>query len=566
MKIIETVIANALEKIKSYFIEPDFPVDIKIILTNNKIDCHYCSNVLFSLRRNLKENFEEPFRLALLESEFIDDVKFVNGYVNLKMSPKFFMHVIENIANEDIFPNVGNGVATNVEYCSINPTGFLHIGHARNAILGDAIARILSKANFKVTKEYYVNDAGNQVKLLAQSIFARILEAKNLEFSFPENGYTGVEMIEIAKKIIDENAIDFSLLDIKNEENKEALVEQIQQYALNYFLNQIKQDLKDLKVDHDIFSSEKEIAHSGYIEKAIELLRSKNYLYEGARDAKKATKGKISNDTLLLLKTTEFGDDEDRPLTKSDGSWTYLAPDIGYHMNKIERGFEYLICVLGADHDSYAHRIKIAVKALKEDIRHETPICQMVSFELDGKNVKFSKRLGNSIRTHDFIQEVDVDVLRFMMLAKAAGTPFSFDYENATTMSMKNPVFYIQYAHARGCSILRNAGNVNAQLNMCDAFAIPEFQEVIVLLSNFKNVVRDAALQLAPHTIATYSQKLAEGLHKLWQMGKVDNSKRFIVDANQKETAARLFIVSAYLKILRECLEMLGVAAPESMQ
>jgi len=563
MEIIQKILAAALEKIHEFFIDPNFETEIKITLPNGKINCHYCSNLLFSLRKNLRENFEEPLKKALLENELISEVEFVNGYLNLKMSGKFFAQLTNELAIGGILPDIGHGMKTNVEYCSINPTGFLHIGHARNAILGDSIARILKKVNFDVTKEYYVNDAGNQVKILAESIFSRILEARGLESTFPEGGYIGPEMMEIAQKIIAENFIDLDKLE--NSDFHAEFKKKIGDYAVKYFMDNIKQDLSDLNIVIDVYSSEKMITIEGYAEKAIDIMRAKGYVYEGVRDNKKAEKGKTSDEKLLLLKTTLFGDDEDRPLKKSDGNWTYLAPDIGYHMNKIERGFEYLICVLGADHDSYARRIKIAVKALDENIRHQIPLCQMVSFESEGKNVKFSKRLGNSIRTKDFIQEVDVDVLRFMMLAKTALTPFSFDYESATTMSMKNPVFYIQYAHARACSILRNS-QIPPKLTEAEIFKTANFQEVLVILSNFQNVVTEAANQLTPHTIANYAHKVAESFHRLWQVGKMDFTQRFIIDENEKETAARLFFIQAYLRILRECLEMLGVKAPESMQ
>lgn len=574
MQQLEKILKDTLKNNKELFTDQNFVHtqefaqmigEMKITLPNigsrNKIDSHYCSNILFSLRKFLVAGFEQKLITALKNARTDDnqpiivDVQFINGYINLKVSAHIFATITRDILNKDIFPTLGLDESgkkrkVNVEYCSINPTGFLHIGHARNAILGDSIARILDKANFEVTKEYYVNDAGNQIALLAQSVQARFFESinKSEQHPFPEGGYIGNEIKDIAKLVKEENTL-----------------EEIGAIAVNYFLNEIKKDLSDLKIHHDVWSHEKDIINSHYIEKAIDVLKKKEYIYSGMRDSKKAAKGKERHEELLLLKTTTFGDDEDRPLTKADGEWTYLAPDIGYHLNKIERGFNYLICVLGADHDSYARRIKIAVKLLKEDIEHRTPIVQMVSFEDDGKHVKFSKRAGNSIRTHDFIQEIHPDILRFMMLAKTPGTPFVFDYESACTISMKNPVFYIQYAHARGHSIFRNT-QAKACLHM-DAFAfeIEEFQELLMLLSSFKNVLNDAASQLAPHTIANYAQRVAEAMHKLWQVGKIDNSKRVIIEDNEKETQTRLAITQAFLITLATCLEMLGINAPESM-
>lgn len=525
---------------------------IKVIMPNGKITCHYCTNAMFSLNKHVVPSYQQSMIAEFLKNKYFAQVEFIHGYINFKMSAAFFAEAAEHAMSDAIFPNIGHAQAVNVEYCSVNPTGFLHIGHARNAILGDAIARILSKANYKVTKEYYINDAGNQVKLLAESVYARFCEQNKIDYTFPEGGYVGAEIYDIAKLI--------------NPKNEPDMLAKIGETAVEYFITAIKQDLEAMRVHHDVWVSEKAIVESGYIEKAVKLLQEKGYLYEGTREDKKATKGKMENKPLMLLKTTMFGDDEDRPLTKGDGSWTYLAPDIGYHLNKIERGFNYLICILGGDHDNYAKRIKIAVKLLKEDIQHITPLCQMVSFEYNGQNVKFSKRMGNSLRTKDFIEEVPVDILRFMILSKTPGTPFVFDYESAMTLSMKNPVFYIQYAYARGCSILRNT-NLEAKLHPnSQAFKTSEFHDVLVLISMFKSTVAEAALQLAPHTLVNYAHKLAEEMHKLWQMGKVDSTKRLIIDGNDAETATRLFFVHAFLRTMKEALDMLGISAPESMQ
>jgi arginyl-tRNA synthetase len=266
-----------------------------------------------------------------------------------------------------------------------------------------------------------------------------------------------------------------------------------------------------------------------------------------------------------LLKTTLLGDDEDRPLTKADGTWTYFAPDIAYHLQKIERGFDYLICVLGADHDSYKRRLKIAVKLLNEKIKYEIPIVQMVSFEHDGKHVKFSKREGNAIRTHDFIKEIHPDILRYMMLSKTEGTPFIFDYENACSLSMQNPVFYIQYANARAHTIFRNTQE-EAKLNQnAHTFEIEEFQNIIILLDSFKFNLDESAKLLAPHIIANYAYKLAENLHKLWQLGKIDKTLRIIIEDNKIETQTRLLIVKCFLNVLETCLEILAINAPQTM-
>lgn len=557
MNTLSNIIINTLKQIADKIfreVDANFLNDLnfKITVPNAKVDAHYSTNILFLMRPYLNKGYESIIKEALEKNSEIKTVSFLNGYINFTMQPSFFAALNDDVLKGDIYPETGlqNGEKTkvNIEYCSINPTGFLHIGHARNAIFGDSIARMFAKANYDVTKEYYVNDAGNQVDLLAVSIQARYKEHNNEPFELPENGYMGEEIKEIALLV-----------------KKEDTLEKIKTIALDYFIKNIKQDLADLKINHDKWTYESEIIKQNYIEKALELLEKKNYIYSGMRDDKKAPKGQEERKALLLLKTTEFGDDEDRPLKKADGTWTYLAPDIGYHLNKIERGFKHLICVLGADHDSYARRIKIAVKLLDENIAHETPIVQMVSFEHDGKFVKFSKRAGTSIRTKDFIKEIDSDILRFMILAKTPGTPFVFDYENACTFSMKNPVFYIQYAYARAHSIFRNTNIKEVQHNDAYCFEIKEFQEMIILCSLFKNTIDESVKQLAPHSVANFAEKLAQSFHKLWQVGKTDRTKRIIIEENKKETEARLAIIKAFITIQAECLEILGLNAPTSM-
>jgi arginyl-tRNA synthetase len=541
MEEIKQYIKNALDQIKQdFFITQDCDYENILISTPHpKFQAHYSCNALFALLSNLKPGFENPLKKSLLQNPMVDDVQFVQGYINLKMNSKFFENLVQKMNNESILPNVGNHEKVNVEYCSINPTGYLHIGHARNAIIGDAVARLLQKLQYDVTKEYYINDAGNQINLLAQSI----QKAAN-GLPMEENDYKGPEIKEIAQKI-----------------PKDGSLEEIGQIAMQYFLGEIKKDLEALRVHHDVWVSEKQIIKDGYIEKAVEILKKKDLLYYGLREDKKNEKGAISKKDLLLFKTTDFGDTEDRPITKEDGQWTYFAPDIGYHLNKIERGFNNLICVLGADHDSYALRLKIAVQALKENIEHNIIICQMVSFEHNGNLVKFSKRAGTAIRTKEFIAEIDAQILRFMILSKNAGTPFVFDYENAVNISFKNPVFYIQYAYARAASILRKKKGEMKADNI--AFAIPEFQELIVNLSNFDNILKEAGLKLQPHIIATYAHKLAENFHKLWQIGKMDVGKKFIIEESNLE---RTSIVTAFMKTMKELLDILGLDAPEEMQ
>lgn len=580
MNEIKEIILNSIKKTKDFFEKIDEDLQINVTLPHSKIDAHYCTNILFSLRKNAKPGYEEAIKKELQKHEEISEIEIIGGYINLKMSNTFFERLIKKLYKNELKVDIGHGEKINVEYCSVNPTGFLHIGHARNAIIGDAIASILEHTGFDVTKEYYINDAGNQVKILAESIYARYCEQNNKEYPFPEGGYVGEEIRELAKIVgieVIKNAPEIDQeVEIKTDESRENLIKEIGQFAVNYFLEEIKKDLKAIGIEHTHWASEKEIIESGYIEKAIEKLTKMGLIYEGTREEKKAIKGKETNEDLLLLKTTAYGDDVDRPLKKSDGSWTYLAPDIGYHLNKIERGFKNLICVLGADHDSYAKRLKIAVKTLEKDIKHETPLCQMVSFEQEGKIFKFSKRKGNSLRVAEFITEIDPDILRFTMLSKKPSTQLTFDYEQALEVSMHNPVFYVQYAYARGCSVLRNYSSNGfcepadflkeiEKLENTQTFTQKEFQNLAIVLSIWKKELIDSVKDLAPHLLINYTMKLAEAFHALWQAGKIDPKKRFIIE-DDCETKIRICLIKVFLKILNFILSILHISTPEKLE
>lgn len=522
----------------------DLSFKITVSVPIGKVKFNFCSNILFSLKGKVDEGL---FLDNFLKSPYIKTAEIIKGYVNFNMSELYFYESVKNFSLESI--NIGKGERVNVEYCSVNPTGFLHVGHARNAILGDAIANVLSKSGFSVAKEYYVNDAGNQINLLAESVKSRYEELKGNPTVFPEGGYLGAEIKEIAKLVGPKDSL-----------------EEIGKKSIAFFIENIKKDLLKAGVQHDSWVFESNVIENGYIEKAIKLLKSKDLLYEGQREGKQVEKGENSGETLLLLKTTEFGDDADRPLRKGDGSWTYLAPDIGYHLYKIERGFSNLICVLGADHDSYAKRIKIAVKALKNDIKHETPVCQMVTFNSDGKNVKFSKRKGNSIRLSELLDEVSKDIVRFMILSKKPGTPFIFDFGKAVEVSMQNPVFYVQYACARAHSVLRNYGKSNCEIyENCEALSYSEYQNLIVLCKEWPSVLAESVKTLSVHNIVNYLIKLAEKFHFLWQAGKTDANKKFILENNSKESSARMAIINVFIVVIKDALNTLGIQALEKM-
>lgn len=536
--------SKEIESIYSRLINEDF----FILPITNKVPGHYCSNFLFTCKISSEE--KASFIVNLQKHPLIDKAEIINGYVNLTLEPSYFLDRVRAILSTNILPDIGKSGKVNVEYCSVNPTGYLHIGHARNAILGDALARILEKVNYCVTKEYYVNDGGNQINLMAESVHARFCKLNNIDCTFPEDGYKGEEMREVAKTL-----------------PKDVSTEGIKKIAVEFFLNHIKKDLEKINISYDSWVFESQIIKDKYIEKALAIFKEKGYISFEKRYDKRVSKGNVSNNNLMLLKSTLLGDDQDRPLIKADGSWTYFAPDIGYHLNKIERGFKFLVCVLGADHDSYAKRIKIATTLLDDSVVHKTPICQMVSFENKGTLVKFSKRMGNSIRIADFVQEISPDILRFMILEKSADTQFVFNYDNAVNITMKNPLFYCQYAFARASSILRKDNSTSQETNQYSPFFENEdVQDFIITLDMFQQILKEAANELAPHKLVNYTKKLCEKMHKLWQIGKINAANRILLDNNQTESNTRKLLIHAFIKTAKECFYCLGINAPEKME
>lgn len=552
MFLLQNIISEALISLSDYLNSSD--CQIFVTIPNGKIAAHYCTNILFLLDRNIKNGQHEIFHSALIaklqENPFIQRAWIVNRYINFTMSPEFFIECLHNSA--PLYPNLGQNTLVNVEYCSVNPTGPLHIGHARNAILGDAIATLLQKTGFFITREYYINDAGNQIYLLGLSVWRHYAAIHDLHCEpTKEKLYDTQEVRDFAASL----APGYNA----------GKIDELGQLAVKHFLARIKSDLNLIGIVHDKFVSEREIIAKGYVEKAIALL--KNHVYSGILDDKKASKGENSGEELQLLRTTTYGDDQDRPLVKANGEYSYFAPDIGYHLNKIERDFSWIICILGADHDSYANRIKIAVKMLCESmniaIKHDVLTCQIVSFEHEGQVQRLSKRLGNAVSVSDFVSEVPQEVLRYMILSKSPNTQFIFDYENALNVSMQNPIFYIQYAHARCCSIFRST-TCTPLICESSVFAISEYQDLIVTMSQFHEVLEYAVKNLEVHSIALYCYKLAESFHKLWQAGKIDASKRFIV-SNETETSTRLAILDKFRQTLAAGLEILGIKALEQM-
>ncbi|SDG65194.1 arginine--tRNA ligase [Pelagibacterium luteolum] len=496
------------------------------------------------------------------------------GFINFRLQPKIWHDVLTAIAEQgDSFgrSDIGKGEKVNVEYVSANPTGPMHVGHTRGAVYGDALAALLDYAGYDVTREYYINDAGSQVDTLARSAFLRYREALGETIEIPSGFYPGDYLIPVGQSLVEE--FGSSLKD----KPETAWMAPVKQHVLAAMLELIKADLKKLNIEHDVFFSEKTLhGQGGDIDLTLEWLRQEGLVYEGRLDP---PKGKTPEDwedrEQTLFRASQFGDDVDRPLVKSDGSYTYFAADIAYHRNKVMRGFTTLIDVLGADHAGYASRIEAAVKAVSggkatADVR----FCQLVKLLRNGEPVKMSKRSGDLVTLAEVVEEVGVDATRFMLLFRRNDAPLDFDFALVKEQTKDNPVFYVQYAHARTFSVFRNAARDLPDLDTSPAalagadlslLASPEEIELIRTLGAWPRQVAAAARAHEPHRLAFYLHELAAQFHAFWGKGKDDPALRFVNDKDPTLTLARLALVDRVRQVLSNGLGLLGVTAPQEL-
>mgnify|MGYP004702550067 CR=1 FL=1 len=459
------------------------------------------------------------------------------GFINIVLKKEVLYKVISTILEEDASfgsSNFGQKEKINLEYVSANPTGDLHPGHARGAAIGDSVARILSFAGYDVTREYYVNDAGNQINNMALSLQARVYQACGLEASIPQDGYHGQDLIDIANELIS----------IHGKEIVNQPVEFFKKEGLVKELDKIKRDLKTFNVEFDVFTSEQGIYDAHKVEETLQRLKDLGSVYE--------------SEGAVWLKTTDYGDDKDRVLVKSDGSYTYLLPDIAYHKDKYDRGFKKCVNFLGADHHGYIARLKASMILLGIDMDLHVEIIQMARMMKDGEEFKLSKRSGKSISLLDLIDEAGSDAIRYFFTSRAADTQMELDLDMATKQSNENPVYYAQYAHARVCSILRS-GHSYPQLKEISLLDHPKEIELIKYLNEFGGVVVDAALSMQPHKIVNYLSKVAALFHSFY-------GECHVLDAQNIELSAnRLALTRAVAITLRNALNLVGVSAPEKM-
>lgn len=468
------------------------------------------------------------------------------AFINFYLSNKALYEILFEIQKQKEkfgYSNIANGKKAMVEFVSANPTGPLTVAHARQAAVGDAISNIIGFFGWKVTKEYYLNDEGNQINVLGASIYARYAELAGMVFPFPEDGYKGDYIKDIAKNIIDKHGKKF-----KKFGNKEK--EFFSNYGIECILNDIKKDLSDMGVVFDIYTSQQKLAKSGKIEKAIELLKNKGLSYE--------------KEGAVWFKSTDFNDDKDRVLIKSDGSYTYITPDIAYHKDKYDRGFVWLIDIWGPDHHGYIGRIKAAQRALgKKDESLSVIIIQLATICRGGKPVRMSTRNAEYITSREVIDEVGPDVAKFFFLTRKNSSHLDFDIELAKKESPENPVYYIQYAHARICGILKHAKEAEKTLcsiKKADLGLLQKAEEIGLLriLQNYPAVLQSAYETLEPYRILEYLLKLSKTFHSFYTAHRV-------ITEDIELTKARLALVGAVKTVLSEALKLLGISIPEKM-
>jgi len=528
------------------------------------------SNIALVLGKKTKQS---PVKLANLIKELLlenlDDFKEVSmagpGFINFKFNSKTYQYLILEIlkSNNEYGSSPENNKKYNIEFVSANPTGPMHIGHSRGAIYGDVLANLLKFNGNTVVKEYYINDYGNQITNFTESVFLRLREIKfDEKFVNRENLYPGEYVIDIAKKILKDTP-DINLEDFKKN------FSMLSEIALKHSMILIKNDLNSLGISHDNFVSEKHLVKKNLVSKSIKYLQEKKFVEEGYLNPPKGEDNKNWKKTKrLIFKSTFFGDDADRALQKNDGSWTYFANDIAYHADKVSRKYDHLINILGADHTGYIKRISAATSALSQDkISLICRVCQLVKLFKNGQPYKMSKRAGDFISVREFLNEVDKDSIRFMMLNRSNDVELDFDFDKVLEKTRENPVFYVQYSYARISSLFRtlniddkNIFEINENKFELNSHELNLFRKIL----DWPKVIETASVKFEPHRIPFYLYELATLFHSYWSKGNEDPKYKFIVDGKIKSTNTLLIIKLAAITI-ENGMRILGVSLPTKM-
>ncbi|MBK9082954.1 MAG: arginine--tRNA ligase [Rhizobiales bacterium] len=525
--------------------------------------------------------FAEAIVAALAREDSVASAEVAGpGFINIRVKPEIYDRIIAFcVNNPGVFGRAASAPGAgkvNVEYVSANPTGPMHVGHCRGAVFGDALASLLAFAGRAVTREYYINDAGAQVDVLARSAYLRYREALGEAVGdIPEGLYPGDYLKPVGVALVAKYGR--SLLD----QPESQWLAPVRQFAIDAMMDLIREDLKALAIEHEVFFSERSLTvkhgASDAVMAAVDALRAKSLIYEGRLPP---PKGQLPEDwedrEQTLFRSTQFGDDVDRPLLKSDGAYTYFASDIAYHRSKFERGFTTMIDVWGADHGGYVKRMKAAVAAISGGAAGlDVKLCQLVKLMRNGEPVKMSKRSGDFVTLRDVVDEVGADAVRFMMLFRKNDAPLEFDLAKVIEQSKDNPVFYVQYAHARGRSTLRKALEAfpdmdltPAALRSADLALLDDAGEraLMALIAQYPRLIEQAAHAHEPHRIAFYLHDLASAFHSHWNRGKDEHGLRFINEEKRFLTHARLALVSSFTAVLASGLAILGVSAPEEMR
>jgi arginyl-tRNA synthetase len=556
MNIVEQVKSKLKEEIKAAVLkaglatEEQIP-DVVLEIPKEKAFGDYSTNMAMQLARVAKRApraiAEELIAHFDRSKASIEKMELAGpGFINFYMNNSYLTDLIPTILNAGEKygeTTVGGGQKVQVEFVSANPTGDLHLGHARGAAVGDTLCNILAKAGYDVSREYYINDAGNQINNLAKSLEARYFQALGMEKEMPEDGYHGADIIEIGKRLAAESGDKYVNMD------EQERFELFRQYGLDEEMAKLKRDLEDFRVRFDIWFSETSLYKNGKIDEALAALKAAGYIYE--------------QEGATWLRSTDFGDDKDRVLIKQDGSYTYLTPDIAYHKDKLDRGFEKLINIWGADHHGYIPRMRAAIQALGYDKDAlEVEIIQLVHLYKNGEKMKMSKRTGKAVTMRDLVDEVGLDATRYFFAMRSSDTHLDFDLDLAVSESNENPVYYAQYAHARISSILRQGEEMGVTVDAgVDLSGIKSEKEIDLLkkLGEFPQAVSEAAVKRVPHRITNYIFELASAFHSFYNAEKV-------LDAdNAERTKARVALIKSVQITLKNALSLIGVSAPEKM-
>ena len=516
--------------------------DIVIEKPAKKENGDYSTNIALTLTKKLHQS---PMEIAtnikenLEKEDVIEDIQIASpGFINIYLKKEYLLRYINKIITENKNygkNNIGNNKKINIEFVSANPTGILHIGHGRGATYGDNLARIMNFSGYDVTKEYYVNDAGNQMNNLGISIKERYKELCGLECNLPENGYHGKEIIDLAKKIYEEYG----------NQKLESDIEFFKQQGLETLLSKKKKDLDRYRVNFNIFTSEQSIYDKCLVEDVLSKLRNSNQCYV--------------KDDALWLKTTQYGDEKDRVLIKSDGNYTYLTPDIAYHIDKINRGYDELIDVLGSDHHGYINRLKAALTMLGKDSNIlDIKILQMVRLIKDGEELKLSKRTGKTITLMELVDEIGVNATRYFFSSHSLDTSMDLNIDLALKQSNENPVYYIEYANARICSILKKYHKKPIPLEQYVNLNSKETYTILNKLIEFEDIVISSAKKESPHIIANYIYDLATLFHSYYAKDK-------IITEDEKSTEEKINLLLAIQIVIQNALDLLGIIPREEM-